>query len=562
MCQCSGRHALPRTFPPHRMQGTYRDGHSAADHARTCRRRRPAPHPVPVSLTMTAQQDLPELAQARQLWALDRHEEALALFHHCAAAHPSNRFALIDAARVSGQWFELDRMETYLQQLLNLSEGRSENRLQAAMTYRMNFRPQQAAALLDRIASSRRVAFLANLELAVLHERGGNLSKAARHAKAALGEVPRNPEASLVLARIAAIDNRADEALRWIESSSRAGNVHPDTLAAGLALRARLAERQGDAAGAFELARRSNAALEPAAQALPAHVWHKDAEIAAFYEQLDQTHVDQWVAWDPADRQCGLCLMSSFPRSGTTLLESMLGAHPDIEAADELPVFTRRLLPKLLAETGHEGSPGPDQLGALDAARRRALRATYFESHAQALDTRLDGRWLLDKNPSLTVFLPMFLRLFPQAKLLMPLRDPRDVVVSCFFQYLPVNPWSVHFLHLETAAQRFARVLGYWVKLRRLLPTQQWLEVRYERLVEQPERELQRTLAFLELPLSDRALDYRASEPLTVHTAPTYADVREPPHQRAVGRWRQYAEHIEPLRGVLEPIMADLGYQW
>src|SRR5204862_5252919 len=83
-----------------------------------------------------------------------------------------------------------------------------------------------------------------------------------------------------------------------------------------------------------------------------------------------------------------------------------------------------------------------------------------------ALNEPIGSRVHLDKNPTLTVVLPGFIRLFPEARCLIALRDPRDVIVSCFMQYLPLNANSVYFLTLERAAQRYANDLKLWRTLR------------------------------------------------------------------------------------------------
>ena len=510
-----------------------------------------------------ALQDLPELGRARQLWSAERHEEAIALFAECAAKHPRNPYALIDTARVYGQWFEFDKMEEHLAKLLRLSERKPDNRLQAGMTYRMNYRPEKALSHLVRAASSRRTAFLANLELAVLYERQGDLKLAEVHAKDALREVPGNPEATLVLARALARGNRADEAARLLSANSQQqSNIHHDTRSAGLSLRAKIHEKQKEYDKAFALMEKSKEALRPIAKQLPPGVMSKDTDIAGFFDNLTQQHVDSLLSWKPTDEKSQVCLMTSFPRSGTTLLESMLGSHPDVEAADELPVFTNRILPSIVQHCGKTPTEAPDRFDSFVDEQLLSLRTTYLECHSRVLETPLDGKLLVDKNPSLTVFIPFFLRVFPELKLLVPLRDPRDVILSCYSQYLPVNPWSVHFLDLKTAAQRFANVLGYWVKMRQIVPKSSWHEVKYEELVSNPESELRRTLEFLKLPWHDDTLTYHTNQNMTVHNAPTYADVKEAPHRRAVGRWTNYADQFEPLRPLLEPVMDELGYRW
>lgn len=510
-----------------------------------------------------APKDLPELARARQLWARDLREEAVSLFQSCAARHPKNPFALIDAARASGQWFDLQGMEKYLAKLLRLPNQRAANRLQAGQTYRMNYRPEQAVPLLERIDRSSQSAFLAKLELAMIYERQGEMDLAIQNGEAALSLQPDSPESKLILARAMHRMGQSEDAAALLDADSQqASSTHPDTRAASLALRAQIRERAGDYSGAVQSIEHSKQALQPIANRLPDSVMSKDADIAGFFDNLTQQHIDQLLGWSPPGGRKGVSLMTSFPRSGTTLLESMLGSHPEVAAADELPVFVNRLLPSIVRHCGDSPAEAPGRFKSFADAELTELRNTYLNCHSQVLQEDLSQQTLLDKNPSLTVFIPFFLRAFPELKVLVPLRDPRDVLLSCYFQYLPVNPWSVHFLSLESTAKRFVNVMGYWTRIRELLPKSSWMEVRYESLVSEPEQELRRTLDFLDLPWHAGTLDYHSNRQVTVHNAPTYADVRNAPHQKAIGRWEKYNQQILPLRDLLEPVMADLGYAW
>src|SRR2546427_3825665 len=107
--------------------------------------------------------------------------------------------------------------------------------------------------------------------------------------------------------------------------------------------------------------------------------------------------------------------------------------------------------------------------GALDALPIEKLmiqRERYLAYMAAALNEPLAERVHLDKNPTMTLLLPGLVRLLPEVKLIIALRDPRDVVLSCFMQYLPLNANSVCFLTLERAAKRYAHDMGVWLKLR------------------------------------------------------------------------------------------------
>src|ERR1051326_3430620 len=99
--------------------------------------------------------------------------------------------------------------------------------------------------------------------------------------------------------------------------------------------------------------------------------------------------------------------------------------------------------------------PTAQCLDEIPMDRLAALRQRYLTYMQAALNEPLGDRVHLDKNPTLTLVLPGFLRLFPESRLLIALRDPRDVVISCFMQYLPLNPNCVCFLTLERTARRY-----------------------------------------------------------------------------------------------------------
>ena len=136
---------------------------------------------------------------------------------------------------------------------------------------------------------------------------------------------------------------------------------------------------------------------------------------------------------------------------------------------------------------------------------------------------------------------------------------PRDVVVSCFLQYLPLNPNSVCFLTLERTARRFATDLAAWRRLRDLIASP-WLEVRYEDTVGNLEREARRALEFLGLPWEEQVLNYRDRLKTKVVGSPTYEAVSQPLYTRAIGRWKNYQEFLEPYLPILQPAVEAGGY--
>ena len=85
----------------------------------------------------------------------------------------------------------------------------------------------------------------------------------------------------------------------------------------------------------------------------------------------------------------------------------------------------------------------------------------------------------LDKNPAYNLTIPLVLRFFPEARLIVALRDPRDVVLSCYMRYLPLNTVSVRFLDTKCTAERYALDMTAWLKYREMIEVP-WCEIRYE----------------------------------------------------------------------------------
>jgi hypothetical protein len=235
-----------------------------------------------------------------------------------------------------------------------------------------------------------------------------------------------------------------------------------------------------------------------------------------------------------------------------------LDSHPGLVSSDEREAFARDIFPAIWM-TPETARPTAAALDALSLNRMEALRERYLNYMAAALNTPIGGRVHLDKNPTLTVILPGFLRLFPETRVLVALRDPRDVVISCFMQYLPLNSNSVYFLSLERASKRYANDLRLWQTLRERMVAPS-LEVRYEDTVANLEGEARRALEFLGLPWDPAVLEYRQHLHNKGVVSPTYEAVSQPIYTRAVGRWKNYEKFIEPCLPILRPFIDSYGY--
>jgi hypothetical protein len=157
------------------------------------------------------------------------------------------------------------------------------------------------------------------------------------------------------------------------------------------------------------------------------------------------------------------------------------------------------------------------------------------------------------------VFLPLMQRLFPASRFIFALRDPRDVVLSCFMQGFDLNEAMRHFLSLEETARYYAAVMGVGADAaERLGPRLH--RVRYEDVVADTEGEARRLLAFLGLAWEPAVLEFQKTARSRRINTPSYSQVAEPIYTRAKERWRRYETQLAPVLPVLEPFVKRFGY--
>lgn len=243
-----------------------------------------------------------------------------------------------------------------------------------------------------------------------------------------------------------------------------------------------------------------------------------------------------------------------FPRSGTTLMEQILKAHPRLATTEE-----RSPLPptdRALAEmTGRET---PEALEALDPRAMFDLRARFWKE-AEAVVPDLGGKILIDKIPLNIVELGLINALFPSARVIVALRDPRDACLSCFMQRFRLNDAMANFLDIERTADAYAAVMGLWLHYRKTL-TLPWMEYRYENLVGDFNGTVREVLDFIGVGWHADVAKYRAKAAGRYIKTPSYRDVTSGLYSRAIGRWRAYAEDLDPIADRLAPFVHAFGY--
>jgi Tfp pilus assembly protein PilF len=276
---------------------------------------------------------------------------------------------------------------------------------------------------------------------------------------------------------------------------------------------------------------------------------------------LTEPLLRRWSEQARSGRHCNqpMAVLCGHPRSGTTLLEQILDAHPKVVALEETTILADACKPLLnTAPTGGLGLVSDLDGFTPDAVERQ--RRWYFDSVEKFLGQPVGGRLLIDKNPAFTGNLPEVLRFFPDIRLIVALRDPRDVCLSCFMQPLPLNPISSRYLMMDATAKEYAAIMGFWlaIKPRLLNPV---LEIRYEDVVANPELQSRRVLEFLDLDWDPGVLQYHERARQKLVRSPSYNAVAKPISNRAVGRWKNYEKFMFPISRILEPYIKAFGYE-
>ncbi|HET6906814.1 MAG TPA: sulfotransferase [Rhodanobacteraceae bacterium] len=307
-----------------------------------------------------------------------------------------------------------------------------------------------------------------------------------------------------------------------------------------------------DAWKALELAHAAQ--MEIARQAAPELSKPGSQPLPMATRSVDEDAHARWKPLAGLDAQRSPVFVVGFPRSGTTLLEQMLDAHPGFGSMDE-----RGYVYQLIERMERAGQRYPADLADLTQDEATQLRAIYWRLVGRTLPD-LGQRRLVDKNPLNMLCLPMILRLFPAARIILCLRHPCDVLLSCSMQSFRSPAFMVMCSSLQRLARGYADAFEQCCRHLEVFAPRV-LEWRYESVVGDFDGAVARLGEFLGVedasPFADFAQHARAKRFIGT---PSYARVTEPVNRAAVGRWKNYREQFEPVLPLLQPWLDRFGY--
>jgi tetratricopeptide (TPR) repeat protein len=477
----------------------------------------------------------------------DRLDEAGRLYHAAVLAEPRNALFRADLGSLAAARGELANAERHFRQAIALEPESLEARSGLGIALLEQGRIDEAERYFREILELAPSSAAAWMSLAQLQAEIGDLEASCQSARAALAILPRMAEAYAHLANHLK-DRLPDADVTAIEQLLDSPNLPDGNRASlhfgmGAILDARgLHDR---ASQAFDVANALRASARAAFETR-----YDPAKHTELTDAIRGTFTPEFLAarrgWgDPDYRPV---FVVGLPRSGTTLVEQILASHPSVHGAGELN-DVQQIFQTL---SGH-GLPAREALQALGSQPAETIRSAA-DHYARRLDNLAPASALrvVDKMPDNIRFAGLIAMLWPNSRVIVCIRDLRDVALSCRQTDFRSIRWTNDWKHMARRFVDYCQLLDHW---RQAHPVS-WLELRYEDLVTDFEPNARRLIEFLELDWDANCLDFHATR-RPVRTASLF-QVRRPVYSRSVGRYRNYRSMLEPLFEALRELGHDI----
>ena len=490
--------------------------------------------------------------QAREYLLASQFAPALTLYEKLVAHGPGLAVVWLEYGNAAAGCRKLSVADRAWRRALELAPHDAELVNFIGHQYQSVRLPDRARACYAQAAATDAQGINPRISLAVLSEQQHLMETARAAVEECLRIDPRDDQARYFSAVLDRRENRHEQAEARLRDLIASDPKHPYVRYAARYELAQICDRSDRFDDAMSLLSEAKAMVRELTDtdALLQGYDHKAERARQFVRAQPKTILQTWAGYFPErnrEKIQPLAFLGGHPRSGTTLLEQILAAHPAVAALDEPTAFIELLEPAFHKTREHSST------------RINALRRLYMEAIVQEAGPDSAGKLLIDKNPSPTARLPIWLRVFPELKVLIALRDPRDVVLSCYFQNIPLNPVNVNFLSLERTAKHYSDLMDIWLAVREWQGFD-WAESRYEDTVADMESEGRRITTFLGLEWNEQQSRFYEKSRTRQMYSPTYQDVTRPVYQRSVARWHAYQKYLEPILPELQPYCSTFGY--
>jgi hypothetical protein len=247
----------------------------------------------------------------------------------------------------------------------------------------------------------------------------------------------------------------------------------------------------------------------------------------------------------------GLVFILGFPRSGTTLLAQVLATAPEVVVFEERPLLANAVRDFV------DASAGPEKLATAEDRALDPYRADFWYRAREEAD--IAGKVVIEQTAFNTAYLPLIVRLFPEAKIVFAVRDPRDVIFSCFRRQFAPSRFTLEFRTLESTAGFYDATMRL-AELCRPNLGDSMLDIRNEDLIADFDAQSQRLCAFAGVPWSEAMRNFEVAARDRTLTTRSSHQIKRGLVKDGVGAWRRYAGQLAPVLPILAPWVERFGY--
>jgi tetratricopeptide (TPR) repeat protein len=358
----------------------------------------------------------------------------------------------------------------------------------------------------------------------------GELSRAEPMLRPWLSQAANTPEIALAYGIIAPHIGEHKPAIASLRSVLALGKCDQHTEKTACYLLGDLLDAIGEYDDAFHYYRRANA-LHP--------ITYQPSRLTQHVYDLTDTFSAARVSKLPSasNRSSLPIFIVGMPRSGTTLVETILASHPQVHGAGEL-THLDELKSSLSGLLGGK-MPWPQCVELLD----HVALDKFAAEHLDCLGRMANGKArVTDKMPNNFLLLGLIDMLFPNARVIHCMRSPIDTCLSIYCHaFADHHAYASDLTNLGHHYREYLRTMAHWRTVLRI----PLFDLRYEDLVENPEEKVRQLLDFCELPWDEKCLRHHESG--RIAKTFSYDQVRKPIYKTSVSRWKRYEKHLGPL---------------
>lgn len=505
------------------------------------------------------QASIKKISAARTAAGKGDYRSAINLYKELLSQHPDHPEIMAALGAALGITGRVNAGLKMLGRALEIDPDSADAHCKAARVRMLSVEPERALEHLEIVTQAEPRRLEALVMASQCCERLNQLDRAREFADRAVGVRRNDAEANLALAQVDAREKKYADARTRLEKIASKGTADRDVHHRALTELGFVLDKLGEYDAAYDAFDRAGAEIAETPRVEQMDMTLAYRRLDAYRGRVTRGLVDRF-AGSPFETPAPAFLVG-FPRSGTTMTEQVMAAHPAVVTSDEQSLVGP--MGGALIEGAADRLDIPSRLEALDLGKVNHLRSLYWDEVQARLGHTLEdlnGKVFVDKLPLNIIDLPMLNTIFPDARVIVALRDPRDVCLSAFMQWFAPNPAMIQLLRLEPATRFYEAVMGLYLEFKPELSTP-LLEVRYEDTVAELDTQARRIIDHLGLDWHDEILNFHEKAAERAIRTPSYAAVTEKVHTRAVARWKHYRSHFEPLLPRLSRAIEAFGYE-